>query len=344
MSGSSSSPHVIQSGATSGLNIKLHPLAILNISDVYTRAQCTSTGSEAPKLIGALLGTESNREVAIVNSFELIYHPSAMSGEDVDMSGSGSSGAKYVLDTNFLETRKDQFKQVFPTLDVIGWYSVGKEPSSDDISLHAQFASSIETPIFLLFDPNPASGTQALPLKIYESATVTDTTGDTSGEGKFVELEYGIETGEAERIAVDGVAKGGAGEEDTAIAHLTTQRNAIKMLYDRIEILLKYITGVVSKSTKPDYSILRQISSLVATLPTMDASEFREELVTEYSDVQISSYLTTLTKQLNALSEYAEKHSLVYGQKEDEFMGGPSMGLRGGRQMNFDIGGGRRRR
>lgn len=59
-------------------------------------------------MIGALLGTESNREVAIVNSFELIYHPSAMSGEDVDMSGSGSSGAKYVLDTDFLETRKDQ--------------------------------------------------------------------------------------------------------------------------------------------------------------------------------------------------------------------------------------------
>ncbi|KGB76050.1 COP9 signalosome complex subunit 6 [Cryptococcus deuterogattii R265] len=344
MPGSSSSPHVMQSGATSGLNINLHPLAILNISDVYTRAQCTSTGSEVSKLMGALLGTESNREVSIVNSFELIYHPSATSNEDVEMNDSGSARSKYVLDTDFLEARKEQYKQVFPTLDVIGWYSIGKEPSSDDVSLHAQFASSIETPIFLLFDPSPASDSQALPLKIYESATVTDTTGETSEEGKFVELEYGIETGEAERIAVDGVAKGGTGEEDTAVAHLTTQRNAIKMMYDRIEILLKYITGVVNKSAKPDYSILRQISSLVATLPTMDASEFREELITEYSDVQISSYLTTLTKQLYALSEYAEKHSLVYGQKEDEFMGGPGMGMRGGRQMNFDIGGGRRRK
>lgn len=33
---------------------------------------------------------------------------------------------------------------------------------------------------------------------------------------------------------------------DVAVAHLTTQRNAIKMLYDRIEILLKYVTGVVN--------------------------------------------------------------------------------------------------
>lgn len=28
-------------------------------------------------------------------------------------------------------------------------------------------------------------------------------------KGKFVQLEYGVETGEAERIAVDGVTRGG---------------------------------------------------------------------------------------------------------------------------------------
>lgn len=197
-------------------------------------------------VMGALLGTESNREVSIVNSFELIYHPSATSNEDVEMNDSGSARSKYVLDTDFLEARKEQCesyslfstqqslqidlayidKQVFPTLDVIGWYSIGKEPSSDDVSLHAQFVSSIETPIFLLFDPSPASDSQALPLKIYESATVTDTTGETSEEGKFVELEYGIETGEAERIAVDGVAKGGTGEEDTGTSLLLDSSNS----------------------------------------------------------------------------------------------------------------------
>lgn len=59
-------------------------------------------------MIGALLGAESNREVSIVNSFELIYHPSAASNEDVEMNDSGSARSKYVLDTDFLEARKEQ--------------------------------------------------------------------------------------------------------------------------------------------------------------------------------------------------------------------------------------------
>lgn len=41
---------------------------------------------------------------------------------------------------------------------------------------------------------------------------------ESESEGKFVELEYGIETGEAERIAVDGVSTGAmaGGGEDTS--------------------------------------------------------------------------------------------------------------------------------
>ncbi|TYJ55320.1 hypothetical protein B9479_004043 [Cryptococcus floricola] len=348
---SSSNPVILPSGTNSGLTVNIHPLAILNISDVWNRVQFTSSGSEPPKLVGALLGTESNREVAIVNSFELTFTPT---GGDVEMSEGGAEKGAYTLDTEFLQTRESQFNDVFPSLKIVGWYSIGSEPTPDDIFLHKQFISSTsESPIFLLFNPHPAPEAQNLPLNIYESAEVAVTGGAEAVEGgdiKFVELAYGIETGEAERIAVDGVVKGGTAEEDSAVGHLTTQRNAIKMLFDRIEILQKYISGVVNKSAKPDHAILRQISSLVSTLPTMDAAEFQDELMTEYSDVQLSSYLSSLTNQLNALSEYGEKHSLLYGSKEDDYSGGGAgMGLRGGRGMNlgfggFDLGGGGRRR
>lgn len=39
--------------------------------------------------------------------------------------------------------------------------------------------------------------------------------------GKFVQLEYGIETGEAERIAVDGVSRGGMGQSDEGLGEFT---------------------------------------------------------------------------------------------------------------------------
>jgi len=29
-------------------------------------------------------------------------------------------------------------KQVFPTLDVIGWYTTGSEPGAEDVQLHQQ--------------------------------------------------------------------------------------------------------------------------------------------------------------------------------------------------------------
>ncbi|WVQ75396.1 hypothetical protein IAR50_005016 [Cryptococcus sp. DSM 104548] len=349
---SSANPVVLESGTSSGLTVNLHPLAILNISDVWNRAQFTSSGTKASKLIGALLGTESNREVAIVNSFDLKV---IATGEDIEMTGGDAEKGAYVLDTDFLRVRESQFNDVFPSLKIVGWYSIGHEPTLDDISLHKQFITSTsESPIFLLFNPHPAPGAQSLPLNIYESAEIAVTEGAEAAEGgdiKFVELGYGIETGEAERIAVDGVVKGGTADEDSAVGHLTTQRNAIKMLFDRIEILQKYISGVVDKSAKPDHAILRQISSLVSTLPTMDAQEFQDELMTEYSDVQLSSYLSSLTNQLNALSEYGEKHSLLYGSKEDDYSGGGAggMGLRSGRGMTmgfggFDLGASRRRR
>jgi COP9 signalosome complex subunit 6 len=111
------------------------------------------------------------------------------------------------------------------------------------------------------------------------------------------------------------------------------------MLHERITVLLQYVIGVVNsmsslfiplaivarslfaEQARPDHSILRQISSIVAGLPSMDAPQFQQELMTvrsssyvtrmwltqqEYSDVQLTNYLTTLTKQLDALNDVSK--------------------------------------
>ena len=59
-------------------------------------------------VFGALLGTQSNREISIVNSFELIRETSDESG-DVTM-GESSENKKMMLNTEFLENRKEQCK------------------------------------------------------------------------------------------------------------------------------------------------------------------------------------------------------------------------------------------
>ena len=182
-------------------------------------------------VFGALLGTQSNREVSIVNSFELVFD----SESDVEM---GDNGDRRKLNAEFFETRKEQcdcslkakLRRSQTGLPDIGsdWVVLGGKaaqggrrrftsPSESRLCdmAHTQFVSSIDTPIFLLFDPS-APHEQHLPLKVYEAALAEGAKQDQS-DGGFVELEFGIETGEAERIAVDGVSRGAmGGDEDSS--------------------------------------------------------------------------------------------------------------------------------
>lgn len=92
-------------------------------------------------VIGALLGTQNGREFEIVNTFELCL--------DDDTSGR--------IDHGFVVSRKDQCecrmgtlpsaiamltscadKQVFPSLELIGWYTVAQEVSAQHLTLHEQ--------------------------------------------------------------------------------------------------------------------------------------------------------------------------------------------------------------
>jgi COP9 signalosome complex subunit 6 len=120
-------------------------------------------------------------------------------------------------------------KQVFPSLEFIGWYSVALKPTASHIALHEQvcfipvylppilishqFTNYSSTPLLLLLQP--ASGpistsvnAQTLPFKAYEP---TIEIRDRKSRSVFIEAAYNVETGEAERIAVDWTARGGGG-------------------------------------------------------------------------------------------------------------------------------------
>lgn len=103
---------------------------------------------------------------------------------------------------------------------------------------------------------------QTLPFKAYEP---TIEIRDRKSRNVYIEASFGIETGEAERIAVDWTARGGEGgtscksifsshkdpsaNVSTSISvesHLQTQRAAVKMLHDRISVLVQYVTEVIA--------------------------------------------------------------------------------------------------
>ncbi|KAI9332260.1 COP9 signalosome complex subunit 6-like protein [Pilaira anomala] len=294
---------VSNAASSSGLSISVHPLVLLNISDHYTRTKLqTPAAIENGRMYGALLASQSGRDIDIINSFDL---PLSVDGkEDVQ------------LDKQFLLYKLEQLKQVFPTLDFMGWYSLGSTPTEADLKLHEQFLQVSESALFLQMDPNALSGGEReFPVDIYES--VIDMV-DGSTRLVFIKSTYKVETGEAECIAVDHVAKPSSSSNDTGlgstlIAHLTTQRNAIAMLNARIQFLQQYLQDTKSGIIPVDHDIIRQISSLCRRSTILEKKAFEEQFSTEYNDVLLVAYLASVTKGLNTVNDLVDKFNLVNG-------------------------------
>lgn len=114
-----------------------------------------------------------------------------------------------------------------PALDLVGWYTImptaGVQPAH--LPIHREILESYnESAILLGFHPTAileGSVGGKLPLTIYESNLEAEEAVTDSGEDqemkdaepqlvlKFKELPYSVETGEAEMISVDFVARGG---------------------------------------------------------------------------------------------------------------------------------------
>ncbi|EJU01013.1 Mov34-domain-containing protein [Dacryopinax primogenitus] len=308
-------PAIISTSSQSSLQLSVHPLPLLNISEHFTRT-CLQTDTPSPLIVGALLGTQNGRDVEILNSFELVI--------------TGHNEAA-ILDREFTEVRREQYKQVFPSLDFLGWYTVSPYPTATHLAIHSQFGAYSESPLFLVLSPTAiTSASEDVPLDAYEAAVEIV---ERKSRTVLVEVGWKIETGEAERISVDWVARGGGEGGGSLVSHLQTQRAAISMLHERILLLVRYLSGVLNGQAKKDHDAIRALSALVASLPASQHLEFREEFDTEYEDVQLTSYLATLTKTASTLNDLVDKFLIATANKESGREGGPGGSMHGGRGL-----------
>ncbi|KAF9905898.1 COP9 signalosome complex subunit 6 [Linnemannia zychae] len=306
---------VLNQPNNSGLLIAIHPLTLLNISDHFTRTVIQQASPGPVHVIGALLGIQSGREVEIFNSYELQF-------------AIQSDGSIRILEEYFI-TKQEQFRQVFPSYDFLGWYTVGRKPSMIDIDVLQQLMTYNESPLFLQLDPNEVpTPARSLPITVYES--IVDIV-DGQPQPMFIKASYKVETGEAERIAVDHVAHAATHQEgeSSLVNHLSGQQNAIKMLDTRIKLLHEYLQDSVNGKVPKDHDLERQISSLCNRLPTISGQAFQEEFMTEYNDVLLTSYLATVTKGIHTMSDMVDKFNVVANQNNHHVQGRPRRGMMG---------------
>ncbi|KAG9104623.1 hypothetical protein FRC06_000769 [Ceratobasidium sp. 370] len=317
-----SSSVVLSQAGKSALNLSIHPLPILNISEHLTRRKL-QTNQEAPFIIGALLGIQNGRDIEIVNTFELVLEGELNAANDISVP---PEATVLQIDHGFSTTRRDQYKQVFPALEILGWYTYAPTPTQLHVTLSEQFGTYTSSPLLLMLTPtsNEAQGQlETLPLLAFESTIEIK---DRKSRTVFQEVSWKIQTGEAERIAVDWTARGGGGEDDLT-SHLQTQRAAYKMLHDRIVVLVQYVADTLAGKVTKNHEVLRALKALVASLPASENSAFRDEFSTEYADVQLTSYLSSLTKSASILNDIIDKHILIAGRGDEAGRGGRRRGM-----------------
>ncbi|PYH86508.1 hypothetical protein BO82DRAFT_380148 [Aspergillus uvarum CBS 121591] len=274
----------------SGLHIQLHPLILLTISDHITRhaARC----QQGP-IVGALLGQQIGREVTLEHAFECLVTE-------------GPNGEAQLPDSWFAE-RVQQFKDVHkaPALDLVGWWSTSPPtgPNASHLPIHRLILEKHnESAVFLAFHPGEVAGASSkggkLPLTIYESVyeggenanTNTNTMQVDSEEQppptlsiKFRELPYSVETGEAEMIGIDTVAR--------------TARNA----------------AIYPSTTSTDPSQINKAKQS-SKEPQQEQQQQQQQQTTEPSDLlspEEEELIASLNTRLNAIRTLESRISLI---------------------------------
>jgi len=175
---------------------------------------------------------------------------------------------------------------------------------------------------------------------VYESIPVA------GGAVDLGEVEFRLETGEAERIGVEHVSKaqkksdGERTDADELVSTLQTQASAIRMLQSRIETIKEYLVQTQEGKVPPDERMLKEISSLLYRLPAASSAEFAEEFERSWGGVLLTSLYTEILKGTGQIHEVSQKVGLATDGKRKRWglMSSGRMPTRGrpGDNLPFD--------
>ncbi|KAH9887835.1 hypothetical protein F4778DRAFT_756371 [Xylariomycetidae sp. FL2044] len=314
MESTSSNPLISsQKSSDSGLQAVLHPLVLLTISDYITRH--TLRNQPGP-VVGALLGQQNGREVTIEHAFEC---------------ATVAKDGLVLLDSAWFAKRLDQMKTMYkdPQLDLVGWYTVLPKsgPVSSILPIHSWILSEHnESSLLLGFHPEEAvqhSAGSKLPLTIYESNYEVDEPKPDQGEDKemrdgepplklkFRELPYSVETGEAEMISMDFVARG-AGNATAVEPRKETNKKAVA---DASSKGKQRTTGTTTQASETEYVLSQEEEEMVAALTAkanaIKVLQSRINLLTTYLERLPPSYVSGATAQPVSKQYTTPSHTIL---------------------------------
>ncbi len=277
------------------LNVIVHPLVFLNISDHHTRARVLT--GKTRKIVGCLFGKQTGRNLEIFNSFELDYKPSDTKPGAIEIA------------EHFIKKQSEMLKQLFPEFEVIGWYSTSAkgEPEEADVEIHKVIQKYNENPLYMIMNGNAPPGRE-VPLNLYEGNMQI---AGTQPVFTFQKVTYQIASLPAERVAVESVAKSheAAAGSSKFILAMIQPLNAIKMLKVQLSKLVEMINA--EPKLKTDQDFLRKLNNIMSRVPLITSTLLATEERTELAEVALVNEIATMAKTVEILQDTTEKYSTM---------------------------------
>lgn len=168
----------------------------------------------------------------------------------------------------------------------MGWYSTSDGILPGDDALHEKVMEFNDSPLYLTLSTTLNLKMKELPLSLYESSVTVE---EEKKKITFGKIRYNIETEPSELIGVKHVANAdtvGVGSSSRmwsfcilitilpVVPQLSSMQNAIGMLLERVQVVVKYLELVKEGKVPQDIKLLRQISNIAHQLPAVDSPKF----------------------------------------------------------------------
>lgn len=291
--------------------VNLHPLVVMSIADHYTREKIQF---KRDRVFGAIFGTQTGREVNILECFGIAYAEDKKETLGMQLEG--------------FEADMKLFEEVYPNYECLGWYTTG-EVDDECMQRHSLFTKYNERPLFVVMNPKEAKDdTREMPIKVFFEETQLRE-GVTTNE--FVPTPYEIKADEAERVTAVYCAKVVTGDDSVSavVPQYSNLDKASTALKSRVHMISQYLKDTNDGKIPRNHKVLRGIKALCNRLPVTDSDEFKQEYLNEYNDALLVAYLSTITKGTGIANGVVSKF-----KKASPGAGGVIGGGRHGARMN----------
>ncbi|KJH44820.1 hypothetical protein DICVIV_09139 [Dictyocaulus viviparus] len=210
------------------------------------------------------------------------------------------------------ELQKKTIADVFPELDVVGWYCTGGDGlEQSEILLQSLFAAAIDSPLIVKLDPTADSQSRRnVPVKVYCGRETLVSTGHS-----LVELDWTLVSEQSERIGIDHITRLSQAGDDGAVSSEGKQMravgSAIGMLLDRMEIICKYLKGVEEGKFLANDEIIRETNKLCQRIPLLKPAEFDKRFNMQERDARAAMLLAKMTETCGTLSSLQAKTNVL---------------------------------